>query len=276
MDFTAISVIARQEFQINIRNRWTSTLAVAFAVLTLAIAYFGMVTSSIVGFQSFTRTSASLLNLVLYILPLGALALSALSFTAERGAAELLFAQPVSRFEILSGKILGLFASIVTATLFGFGASGMLVASQAGNEGIKRYFVFVVFTLFLSLAFLSIGALIATLTGTRSKALGLVFAVWFFFVIFYDLIIIGSAFILNQHTANLIILLSIFGNPVDLTRVSSLIVLGNPTIFGAAGSALVKFFHGTATALTLLLSALALWAAVPALVANGILRRQDI
>jgi Cu-processing system permease protein len=275
MNFTAINVIARQEFRINIRNRWILIFAMVFAALTLAIAYFGMVTSAIVGFQSFTRTSASLLNLVLYIVPLGSLALSALSFTGDRGTAELLFSQPVSRFEILSGKILGLFASIVTATFLGFGASGMVVASQAGNEGNARYLAFVVFTLLLALAFLSIGALIATLAGTRSKALGLVFAAWFFFVVFYDLIVIGAAFVLNQHTANLIIFLSIFGNPIDLVRVSSLMVLGNATIFGAAGSALLKFFHGAPAALALLVSALALWVAVPALVSNRILRKRE-
>src|SRR5262245_431755 len=70
MDFHAIATIARQELVVNVRNKWILTFAVAFAVLVLAISYFGLVTAGTVGFQSFRRTSASLLSLVLYVVPL--------------------------------------------------------------------------------------------------------------------------------------------------------------------------------------------------------------
>ena len=40
-----ILVIAWHEFLINRRNRWVVSFAVLFASLTLAVAYFGMVTS---------------------------------------------------------------------------------------------------------------------------------------------------------------------------------------------------------------------------------------
>src|SRR6266496_5646221 len=120
MDTNAITTIARQELVINIRNRWTLVFAGVFGVLVLAISYFGLVTGGTVGFQGFARTSASLLNMVLYIVPLVALTMGTLSFSSEKSATELLFSQPVTRGEILLGKFLGLFASIFTATLVGF------------------------------------------------------------------------------------------------------------------------------------------------------------
>ncbi|MGB2869966.1 MAG: ABC transporter permease subunit [Bacteroidota bacterium] len=62
--------------------------------------------------QNLTRTSASILNLVLYVVPLLALTMGTLSFTSDKGSTELLFSQPVSRTEVMLGKLLGVFASI--------------------------------------------------------------------------------------------------------------------------------------------------------------------
>ena len=100
MDINAVITIAKQELTINIRNKWTLIFAAVFSVLVLAISYFGLLTAGSIGFQGFTRTSASLLNLVLYIVPLVALVMGTLSFTSEKSASELLFAQPVTRSEI--------------------------------------------------------------------------------------------------------------------------------------------------------------------------------
>ena len=275
-DFHAITTIARQELVINIRNRWTIVFAVAFGALALAISYFGLVTAGQIGFQGFARTSASLLNLVLYIIPLVALVSGTLSFTSEKSAGELLFSQPVTRTEILLGKLLGLFASIFTATLFGFGLAGLIIALNAGTEGSLRYPLFVGFSLLLALIFLSLAALISALCGRKAKAFGVALFVWFFFVLFYDLLVIGATFLFNERTANTFIFASLFANPVDMVRVASLMALDGKEIFGPAGAALLRFLGGEMMSLVLLLSALALWIIAPFLLARSLLGRQDI
>ena len=75
MDFSVVKTIARQESIVNIRNRWTLIFAALFGALVLAISYFGLVTAGTIGFQGFARTSASLLNLVVYLVPLMSLAM---------------------------------------------------------------------------------------------------------------------------------------------------------------------------------------------------------
>src|SRR5215470_11575235 len=120
MNVSAAFTVAGQESRINIRNRWTLLFAAVFGLLALAISYFGLVTEGYAGFQGFERTTASLLSLVLYLVPLVALVMATLSLTGDRGAMELLFSQPVARQEILLGKTLGLFGSMLTAMLFGF------------------------------------------------------------------------------------------------------------------------------------------------------------
>src|SRR5262245_17816172 len=276
MDLKTVITIARQELTINIRNRWTLIFAFVFGALTLAISYFGMVTAGAIGFQSFARTSASLLNLVLYIIPLVALIVGTLSFTSEKSLSELLFAQPVTRTEILLGKLAGLFASIVTATLVGFGLAGVIIAARTSASGVLRYPIFVVLSLLLALVFLTISALVSSLCQRKTKAFGVVMFLWFFFVLFYDLLVIGVTFLLKERMANVFIFSSLFGNPVDMTRVACLMVLDGKEVFGAAGAALTKFLGGERASLLLLLFGLIVWIVGPFLIAQRLLRRQDI
>jgi len=276
MDTLAIIVIARQELVINIRNRWTIVFAGVFSALVLTISYFGLVTGGTVGFQGFARTSASLLNMVLYLIPLVALTMGTLSFTSEKSASELLFSQPVTRDEILLGKFLGLFASIFTATVIGFGLAGVIIAAKAGPEGALRYTALIGFSLLLALIFLSLSAFISAVCRRKTKAFGAALFVWFFFVLFYDLVVIGATFLFKERTANTFIFGSLFGNPVDMVRVASLMTLNGKEIFGAGGAALLRFLGGEGLSVAILLIALSLWVAAPLLVAQRLLRRQDI
>ena len=276
MDTNAITTIARQELVINIRNRWTLVFAGVFGVLVLAISYFGLVTAGAVGFQGFARTSASLLSMVLYIVPLVALTMGTLSFSSEKSAGELLFSQPVTRGEILLGKFLGLFASIFTATLIGFGIAGVIIAANAGTDSSLRYPALVGFSLLLALIFLSLSAFISALCHRKSKAFGVALFVWFFFVLFYDLLVIGLTFMFRERTANVFIFGSLFGNPVDMVRIASLMTLNGKDIFGAGGAALLRFLGGERLSILLLIIALGLWIVVPLFVAQRLLQHQDI
>ena len=276
MDTNAITAIARQELVINIRNRWTLVFAGVFGILVLAISYFGLVTAGAVGFQGFARTSASLLSLVLYIVPLVALTMGTLSFTSEKSAGEVVFSQPVTRGEILLGKFLGLFASIFTATLVGFGLAGVIIAANAGTESSLHYPALVGFSLLLALIFLSLSAFISALCHRKSKAFGAALFVWFFFVLFYDLLVIGVTFLFKERTANAFIFGSLFGNPVDMVRIASLMTLNGKDIFGAGGAALLRFLGGERLSILLLLAALGLWVVVPLFAAQRLLKHQDI
>jgi hypothetical protein len=97
-----------------------------------------------------------------------------------------------------------------------------------------RFLSFMGIAVLLASAFLSLGSLLAILGTTRTRAFGLALFVWFFLVLFYDLLVMGAGFLLKERTANLLIFLSLFRNPVDAARISGLLSLGDATIFGAA------------------------------------------
>ena len=276
MDFKAIYDISRQELVINIRNKWTVIFAVVFGALVISISYFGVMAEGFSGMQSFTRTSASLLNLVLYIVPLVALTMGTLSFTGDKGSTELLYSQPLLRSEVLLGKLLGTFFSIALSTLIGFTLSGAIVVASTGAEGLSRYVSFVILSLALSLVFLSLAVLTSTISRRKAKAFGMALFLWFFFVLFYDLLALGGTLLLKGQSANMFLFLSLFGNPVDMVRVAALIILDNVTIFGAAGAAMLRFLGGQTISMVLLIAGLMVWTSVPLIIATRMMKYQDI
>ncbi len=276
MNIRLISRIARQELLVNIRNKWTVIFAAVFGLLIVGISYIGIIAEGFSGMQNFTRTSASMLNLVLYIVPLVALIMGTLSFTSDRGTTELLFSQPVFRGEVLLGKILGLFFSLSLSMFVGFIVSGGIIVSVTGTEGLMQYILFVVLSLLLALVFIVMAVLIVTTNRRKSRSFGISLFAWFFFVLFYDLIVLGISMLFKGQTANYILFLSLFGNPVDMVRVASLIILDNVSIFGAAGAALLRFLGGSILSVILLVGSLIVWIGIPLAWSHRMLNRQDI
>ena len=164
MDINAIITIAHQELTISLRSRWLIGVAAVFAVLSLAISYFGTVTAGAAGFQGFERTAASLLSLVLYLVPLLGLVLGTLSISRDRGTNELLFSQPVSRADILYGHLAGLFAAMSAAMCAGFAVAAAVILAQVGPEGLLRFAGLVAVSFVLAAVFLSIGAVCGLLS----------------------------------------------------------------------------------------------------------------
>ncbi|MBM2845944.1 MAG: ABC-type transport system involved in multi-copper enzyme maturation, permease component, partial [Bacteroidetes bacterium] len=145
-----------------------------------------------------------------------------------------------------------------------------------GPEGVVPYALFVLLSLALSLVFLGIAVLVATVNRRKSRAFGVSLFLWFFFVLFYDLIALGGTLFFRGSSANVFLFVSLFGNPVDMVRVATLILLDNITIFGAAGAVMLRFLGGQISSVALLVVGLAVWAALPVIVANRLMRRQDL
>ena len=133
---SAVWMICRQEFTLNRRNRWVVSFAVLFAVLTLLVAWFGMVTSGYAGFQDFTRTTASIVNLAALLIPLFALLLGVFSFITNQHYLEILVTQPVSRSRVLLGKYLGLVLTVLGASLLGFVGAILALPAAAMIQAI--------------------------------------------------------------------------------------------------------------------------------------------
>ena len=102
--WTTVRLCAAQERQLAVRSRLVVIFAVLFAALALAVGGAGYILTGGQGVQDFARTAVSLVQLVLLLVPLTALLMSVMALTPERGAAELLYSQPVSRGAVLAAS----------------------------------------------------------------------------------------------------------------------------------------------------------------------------
>jgi len=273
---SAVLLIARQELVLHRRNRWVLLFAIVFASLSLAIAYFGMITSGYSGFQDFIRTSASLINLGGFLLPLFALLLGVFSFMSQREYLEILATQPVSRRQILIGKYLGLLLAVLIAAALGFGLPGVVISIAIGVEGAGSYLMVVLYSCLLAVVFAGVAVLIAVLSGGKPIGLGIAIAVWIFYELVYGLLMLATTLYLPPAITKTVLLVGLGGNPVDAVRVLSLLQVGGPELYGPAGATLIKLTGSAATSTAVGLAVVLVWIAVPLLVATWVFRRRDL
>lgn len=273
-----LRLFAREELILALRSRWTQIFAAVFGILSFGVAGAGYALSGGHGVQDFARTAVSLVQLVLLLVPLTALVIGVLSLAPERGAAELLFSQPVARRTILLGKLLGLFQALAAAQALGFGAAGAIIYAQSGSEGLGGFLLLVTASLVTTAVFLGIAALLsAGVVGRRrTRALALALVVWFVAVALFDLAALGLASLLPSGTASRIVIVSAIVNPVGAVRTGTLLGIEGTGAFGAASLALLRFARGPrGVALVLGLSIL-FWLVVPTALAVRRLRKADV
>jgi Cu-processing system permease protein len=274
----ALAACASQELTLAVRARATQAFAVAFAALAITVSASGYVLSGGSGVQDFARTATSLTELVLFFVPMMALLVGTMSLAADRGAAELLYSQPVPRSTLLCGRVIGLFGALVAAQAIGFGASGLVIFSQSGNDGVGAFLLLALGSVALTAVSLNTAALIAAVAAGRRRTRALVTAltVWFGAVVLYDVAALGVASMLRSGAASRVLIIATLANPVDAVRTGVLLGIQGTSAFGSASLALLRFTGGPVRAAGLIVVGVVLWIVVPALAAARRLERADI
>jgi len=264
MEATIVLALAQKELRDSLRNRWFALYTIAFATLALALSALALSGSDIAGFAGFGRTAASLVNLVMLIVPLMALTVGAQSLAGEqeRGSLTYLLAQPVNRAEVLLGKYLGLALALLAALALGFGASGLVIVLNGGDTAEPGvYLQLVALALLLALVMLGIGFLISAFSRKASVAVGVALFLWLVFVFFGDLGLMGAAVALkSQLSIGNLFALSLV-NPLQVFKMAAVLDIHTTLdILGPAGIYAVQTYgDGLATLLFGLLGGWVVW-----------------
>jgi len=270
MSGQGIAIVAKREFLDAIRSRWLFFFSGVFLMLSAGIVYFGPG-----GMLDLARSTASLLHLVLFLVPLFALVLGSLSLAGSRESLSLFLAQPLTRREVFIGKYLGLGLAIALGLLVGFGGAGIILAFYTGTQGTAPFLIFVLLSLLLAWSFLSISFLSSVLFLEKVRALGFALFLWFWFAVFYDLVLIGLITSFEDIPYKSILLTMLFFNPIDLMRTLVLLSIGLSALLGPTGAVLDKmlggFWGGFASALSLFV-----WLFIPLIRAALIFERKDL
>lgn len=270
----AVMLIAQKELRDAVQGRWLIAFAITFAAMAGVIAL--VQDGGDIGSQGFNRTTASMINLSLLLVPLLALLLGATAVAGERerGTLATLLSQPISTTEFMLGKVAGLNLALWLAVILGFGGAGMALALAGSVAGFGSYMAFVLLASVLATAMVSVGLAVSVLSDSRLKAIAIAVLLWFAFVLLYDLGAIGLAVALNPSGRSLFAAALI--NPVECVRILSVLSIEeDATVLGPLGSYLSDTL-GKTGAITFLGAALAAWALIPAAIASWIFSEQDI
>ena len=269
-----VLVIARDEYRRALESRGLFGFALLLVLLILGLSFFGLAQGREVGFQGFTRVTLSLMNLVLFIVPLTGLTLGVTSIASASGTLPLLLAQPVSRGEVLLGKFLGLAGALTVAQAVGFGGGGAVVAIYAGADQLPGYTVLMALSFALGWLTVSVALCIGAIWPERLRAMSAALLLWLLMVVAYDLAVLGVTSILHGVPLQSLLFPALLANPVDLCRVLTTLALGSGALFGPTSAVLAHLF-GTRGGLSLGVAVLVLETVVPLVVAAQVFRRRD-
>jgi len=262
IDLQTVAILSQKEVRDATKSRWLLMFGVGFAVIASALSWMALSGLGSFGVAGFGRTTASMVNMVLLIVPLMGLTLGALAIASERerGALAYLMSQPVTAFEILLSKYLGVAAALIAALLVGFGISGILVVLRGGSSNAGDFLALVGLTVLLALSSLSIGFLLSAGLRRGATAIGLSVFLWLTLAFFSDLGLMGTAVTLDIGVRELLFMA--LANPLQVYKLATILSIKNDLeVLGPAGVYAIRTY-GDAL-LPILMALFVVWVIAP-------------
>ena len=246
-----------------IRSRWLMAYAGFFLVATWALLRFS---------ETETKAMLSLVNVVLFVVPLANVVFGAMYLYSAREFVELLLAQPIRRRDLFGGLYLGLTLPIAAAAVVGIGVP--LIAAGASVATLRIAAVLAAMCVALSAAFTGIAAVIAYRIDDRARGLATALGVWLLLAVAYDGFALMVAVQLADYPLERLMLGVMIANPIDLARLLLLLQFDVAALLGYTGAVFQQFFEG-AFGVIVAAGVLGLWTLVPPIVGARSFRRKD-
>lgn len=218
-------------------------------LLIISLSVFNLENSSAKGLLS-------LLNIILILVPLICIIFSTIYMYNSAEFIELLVSQPLKRRTIWLSLFTGLATSLSIAFFIGVGIPILLYHADA--TGI----IMIITGLFLTVVFVSIALLSASLTRDKAKGIGLSISFWLYFSLIFDALVLFLLFQFQDYPLENIMVALSFLNPIGLSRVQILLQMDISALMGYTGAIFREFF-GNSTGIILSFIGLFAWALVP-------------
>jgi len=255
--------ILKYELHNLVRSKWLIGIAAVLFIVTEALFRFG---------SDPARAVASLMNIVLIVIPLVSVVIGTVSFYNAREFNELLMAQPVSRTSIFLGKLAGFSAALCGAYLVGVGVPFLFHAA-----GLREYVGKVGTLLMVGCAFIVIFSAAAFYVATRFedriRGLGAALTMWFLLSVVWDGVILLYVHMFRDYPYETGLLALVFINPIDLGRIVVLLQLDISALMGYTGAVFRNVFG--AGGILLAAGAMLVYAAVPVVAGLRLFRSRD-
>jgi len=211
----------------------------------------------------------SLLNIVLFVVPLVSIVFSTVYLYNSAEFIELLAAQPLPRGTIWMGIFAGLAGSVSLAFLLGVGIPVALYAWMPSGLMLLASGVA------LSLIFVSMALWTAVRIRDKARGIGLAIFLWLYFALLFDVLLLFALFQFADYPIERFAVVAAMLNPVDIARVLVLLEVDLSAMMGYTG-ALFRNFFGTTGGMILTVAVLLLWIALPLWLSARFFVRKDL
>ncbi|PPL00879.1 ABC transporter permease subunit [Parapedobacter indicus] len=211
----------------------------------------------------------SLLNIVLFVVPLVSIIFSTVYLYNSAEFMELLVSQPLRRNVIWMSIFIGLAGAVSLAFAVGVGIPVIFYAATASG------LILVLCGCALSLIFVSVALWAAVRIRDKAKGIGLAILLWLYFALLFDALVLFLLFQFSDYPIeNGMVALSLL-NPIDISRILILLQIDISALMGYTG-AIFRSFFGTGGGVALTIAVLILWSAVPLWFSLRFFKRKDL
>ncbi|SFS83033.1 ABC transporter permease subunit [Sphingobacterium wenxiniae] len=212
---------------------------------------------------------ASLLNIVLFVIPLVSIVFSTIYLYNSSEFIALLVSQPLKRQTIWLSLFIGLATAMSLAFLVGVGIPTLLFAP--GISGITL----VIDGLLLSLIFVSIAMWTSVRIRDKAKGIGLAIMLWLYFALIFDALLLFALFQFADYPIENLMIAVCMLNPIDISRILILLQIDLSAMMGYTG-AIFRNFFGTHSGMIITFIIMLLWAAIPLYFSTRFFKQKDL
>ncbi len=254
--------IAKYEMLNVLKSRWIVLYALFFMAMTSALFHFG---------GGSARVALSLLNVLLFVVPLVSILYGTMYLYNGRDFAMLLLAQPIRRRSLFAGMYLGLAVPLVIC--FVLGVSVPFLVFDDGKNAVVVWLLLLA-GLMTTLIFTAFAFWCTTCCDEKVRGFSVALALWLFLAVLYDGLVLVIAFALSDYPLDKPMLVLAMANPIDLARIIILMKLDASALMGYTGAVFREFF-GSARGIVIAIVLMGVWTALPLVVAARSFARKD-
>ncbi|WP_110113157.1 ABC transporter permease subunit [Bacillus sp. CGMCC 1.16541] len=234
--------IAQAEIRLVLRQRTYYAFISMWTVITFFLFLLQSTSPSISGYTHITGT---VMNLLLYIIPLFMLINGAFSIAneMENGQFRLVSTYPLSPIFYVVGKIMGQILAQTLIFTFSYGLSLLIGLVMGISLSVKWMIMLYLFSIGLLLFFLLIGIVIGTFVSSKWQALSFCVFVWFFLIMLWPTVLVSTLNFVPYSWLGVIVKALLFINPAEFLRLMFVVQLGGGAVFGQAYDGLVEQFQ---------------------------------
>lgn len=212
---------------------------------------------------------ASILTILLLVVPLMSLIFSSIYVYNSSEFIELMVSQPIKRKSIWTALFVGLTFSLIISLCLSIGIPVIIFARNMTGM-IVLVSSFVMTAIFVALAMLS-----SILMKDKARGIGFALMIWLFLAFIYDGLVLFFMFQFSDYPIEKLMVLLASLNPIDMARIHVLLQIDEAALMGYTGAVFKKFF-GTSTGMLMSFTIMVIWALIPFRVSLSKFKKKDL